>query len=169
LQENPARVLAYKASAVHQYGWIPLNPFCWRNIKATVFSSALLNIQTAALILWALVLHLTGFGIPLYDMRAFLKIWGTVYAGAHSSWWSQGLQVSHTSTAALNPSGFAGSVFNMATIVVFILGLFITLVINRWWSIRTARASRSRPVSYHPAKLQERGTLPSASHADPEL
>jgi hypothetical protein len=32
-------------------------------------------------------------------------------------------------------------VFNVALIVVFILGLFITLVINRWWSIRTARTS----------------------------
>lgn len=33
----------------------------------------------------------------------------------------------------------AGAVFNLATVVVFILGLFTTLVINRWWSIRTAR------------------------------
>lgn len=137
LQENPARVLAYKASSVHQYGWIPLNPFHWRNIKATVFSSALLNLQSAALCLWALLLHTTGFGVPVYDMRAFLKIWGTVYAGKRCS--HQGLAVAANPASSATRVCLAGSVFNMATIVVFILGLFISLVINRWWSIRSAR------------------------------
>ena len=47
----------------------------------------------------------------------------------------------------------AGAVFNLATIVVFILGLFITLVINRWWSIRTARAPQTLPTSSCPATL----------------
>lgn len=81
VQEKPARVLAYKASAVHQYGWIPLNPFKWRNVKATVFSSVLLNVQTVVLVGWALIIHTTGLGMHDYDIRAFLKIWGTVYAG----------------------------------------------------------------------------------------
>ena len=81
VQEKPARVLAYQASAVHQYGWIPLNPFKWRNVKATVFSSVLLNVQTVLLVGWALLIHTTGLGMPEYDIRAFLKIWGTVYAG----------------------------------------------------------------------------------------
>lgn len=81
MQEKPARVLAYKASAVHQYGWIPLNIFNWRTVKATVFSSVLLNIQTVCLVAWALLIHTTGLGMPEYDIRAFLKIWGTVYAG----------------------------------------------------------------------------------------
>lgn len=74
-------MLAYKASAVHQYGWIPLNPLKWRNVKATVFSSVLLNFQTTFLVGWALIIHFTGLGMPEYDIRAFLKIWGTVYAG----------------------------------------------------------------------------------------
>ena len=81
VQEKPARVLAYQAAAVHQYGWIPLNPFKWRNVKATVFSSVLLNVQTAVLVGWAMLIHTTGLGMPEYDIRAFLKIWGTVYAG----------------------------------------------------------------------------------------
>lgn len=81
LQENPARVLAYKPSTVHQYGWIPLNPFNARNVKATVFSSSLLNIQSVILVSWAAFLHGTGCWVDDYDARAFLKIWGTVFAG----------------------------------------------------------------------------------------
>lgn len=74
-------MLAYKPQAVHQYGWIPFNPFNTRNFKATVFSSPLLNVQTVILVAWAAFLHATGCWVEAYDARAFLKIWGTVFAG----------------------------------------------------------------------------------------
>lgn len=45
----------------------------------------------------------------------------------------------------------AGAVFNLATVVVFILGLFISLVINRWWSIRTACVAALPWCTYFPA------------------
>jgi hypothetical protein len=81
IQEDPPRVLAYKASAIHQYGWIPLNPFNWRNVKATVFGSWVIHAQSLALIAWTAFIHVTGLWVEEYDIRAFLKIWGTVYSG----------------------------------------------------------------------------------------
>ena len=74
-------MLAYSAPAVHHYGWIPLNPFNWRNVKATVFGSSYTNILSGVLLLWTLIVHLTGLGLSHYQLHAFQKIWGTVYAG----------------------------------------------------------------------------------------
>lgn len=55
-------------------------------------------------------IHFTGFGAKEDDLRFFIKIFGTSYCG---------------------------SLFNFAMLITFILGLFITLVINRWWEIRS--------------------------------
>jgi hypothetical protein len=82
MQKDPARVLAYSASAVHSYGWIPLNPFNWSTVKATVFSSWVLHTQTVVLVAWTAIIHTTGLGLRNLDLNGFLKIWGTVYAGA---------------------------------------------------------------------------------------
>ena len=203
-------MLAYKSSSVHRYGWIPLNPFNWRNVRATVFSSGLIHFQTLLLVLWVLIIHLTGLGVRYYDIYGFLKVWGTVYSGMLRGAFNQSaecpanlfmparshaqplgirsrvrvgllgiptwdIQVLHTKgrtchicthralhsllshmNCMLSSFGAvqadacicrAGAVFNLATVVVFFLGLFITLVINRWWSIRTARAPRLRVCS----------------------
>lgn len=40
----------------------------------------------------------------------------------------------------------AGAVLNVATVVVFVLGLFTSVVINRWWSIQTACALPTSPT-----------------------
>mmetsp|Transcript_4602 Transcript_4602/g.11151 ORF Transcript_4602/g.11151 Transcript_4602/m.11151 type:complete len:735 (+) Transcript_4602:197-2401(+) len=110
-QENPSRVLKYRASILHTYGWAPF--FIWRNVKATVFGNPRLYLQTSLLLLWMLILHLTGLGAMNRDIQVFTTIFGTSYLGA---------------------------VFNVGTVVVFILGLFVTLVINRWWSMRAVYA-----------------------------
>lgn len=178
-------MLAYSASAVHRYGWIPLNPLNWRNVKATVFGSCWIHFQSLLLLTWTLVMHLTGLGLTNAELHAFQTIWGTVFAGAawkpctcclsclpykrvpsttklcwphtfaaavqqHPSCPEAGLPVGEHYTApagkARSAAAGAGAVFNLATIVVFILGLFTTLVINRWWSIRTARAPPALPT-----------------------
>jgi hypothetical protein len=82
VQEDPPRLLAYKASAIHRYGWIPLNPLNWRNVRATVFRSGNIHVQTALLVAWTAIIHATGLGFREYDLHGFLKAWGTVYSGA---------------------------------------------------------------------------------------
>jgi hypothetical protein len=81
VQEGPPRVLSYHPSSVHKFGWIPLNPLNWRNVKATVFSTWAIHIQTAALVAWAGIIHATGLGLKNYDLHGLLKTWGTTYAG----------------------------------------------------------------------------------------
>lgn len=101
-QEYPARILKYRGTNLHYYGWIPFLIF--RNIKATVFSEIYIHIQTIILLTWVALLHLNGFGIDKNDFISFTKMFGTPYMG---------------------------SVFNFGMVIVFILGLFITLIINR--------------------------------------
>lgn len=110
-QQNPDRVLKYRPSHLHYYGWIPFGIF--RNVKATVFSEVYLHVQTLVLLSWMGVIHWTGLGVSDQDLAAFVAMFGTAFLGA---------------------------IFNYGMVVVFILGLFITLVINRWWSIRSAYA-----------------------------
>eukprot|EP00210_Caulerpa_lentillifera_P004673 g4458.t1 len=110
-QQNPDRVLKYRPSHLHYYGWIPFGIF--RNVKATVFSEVYLHVQTVVLLLWMGLIHWTGLGVDDKDLAAFVSLFSTAFLGA---------------------------IFNYGMVVVFILGLFITLVINRWWSIRSAYA-----------------------------
>ena len=106
-QKNPDRILKYRPSHLHYYGWLPLA--VWRNWKATVFSEVYLHVQTLLLVTWVALLHLTGLGVPDQDLSTLVVMFGTPFIGA---------------------------IFNYCMVVVFILGLFITLVINQWWSIR---------------------------------
>lgn len=108
-QENPDRVLKYRANHLHYYGWIPL--LMLRNIKATVFSDVYIHLQTIALISYVAILHSTGLGVADADLKTFVTLFGTPYAG---------------------------SILNLGMVMVFILGLFISLVINRWSTIRQA-------------------------------
>ncbi|GMH37834.1 hypothetical protein BSKO_05707 [Bryopsis sp. KO-2023] len=108
-QENPDRILKYRAHNLHYYGWIPF--VNWRNLKGTIFSDVYLHLQTAVLLAWVGLLHGTGLGVEEKDLRSFIKLFGTPYAG---------------------------SIFNVGMVMVFILGLFISLVINRWSTIRQA-------------------------------
>lgn len=108
-QENPDRILKYRANHLHYYGWIPFVMF--RNIKATVFSDVYIHFQTVVLVSWVAVLHLTGLSLPDDDLKMFIKLFGTPWAG---------------------------SILNLGMVMVFILGLFISLVINRWSTIRQA-------------------------------
>ncbi|GMH38667.1 hypothetical protein BSKO_06551 [Bryopsis sp. KO-2023] len=108
-QENPDRVLSYRPSHLHYYGWIPF--FIRRNIKATVFANQKLHLQTLCLLLWVALIHATGLGLSERDLAGFVKMFNM---------------------------SFQGAIFNLGTVVIFILGLFISLVINRWWAIRLA-------------------------------
>jgi hypothetical protein len=58
LQENPSRILKYRASTLHLYGWVPF--LIWRNVKATVFGNYRLYLQSIVLVSWMVVIHLTG-------------------------------------------------------------------------------------------------------------
>lgn len=108
-QEEPDRILKYKAYHLHYYGWNPL--LVPRNFKAMVLSDVYLQLQGLVLVGWMVALHTTGLGVPKSDLASFLRLFGTPYAGA---------------------------IFNMSMLITFILGLFITLVVNRWWTIRMA-------------------------------
>jgi len=61
------------------------------------------------LIAWMIALHVTGLGIPEEDLKSFSLVFGTPYLGA---------------------------IFNGCMVVTFLLGMFASLVIQRWWAIR---------------------------------
>lgn len=108
-QKGPDRLLKYRPNELHYYGWIPF--LILRNVKATVFSDVYLYVQVGVLLLYVGLLHATGLGLPTQDLEAFVKLSGTSYMGA---------------------------LFNPAMVITFILGLFTTLVINRWAGVRAA-------------------------------
>ncbi|CAD7699279.1 unnamed protein product [Ostreobium quekettii] len=108
-QEEPPCIIKYRAEHLHYYGWFPL--LALHNFKAMVLSDLYLHLQGLALVGWMVALHTTGLGVPVSDLSTFLRMFGTPYAGA---------------------------IFNMAMLITFILGLFVTLVVNRWTTIRTA-------------------------------
>ena len=85
--------------------------FVMRNVKAMVLSDLYLHVQGLVLVGWMVALHTTGLGVPKEDLSTFLRLFGTPYAGA---------------------------IFNMAMLITFILGLFVSLVVNRWTTIRLA-------------------------------
>lgn len=107
-QDDPARIVKYRPSILHAYGWLP--GIIWRNWKATVFSDLYLVGQIVFMCLWCLVIELTAqLWTDDIDVQTFLKFFGTPYMGA---------------------------VVNLCMLITFILGLFVTLVINRWWEVR---------------------------------
>lgn len=86
----------------------------WHNLKATVLAESSMHVQCLLLTGWTLTLHLSGgLFIPLHDQHDFVIVFGTPYMG---------------------------SIFNLAMLVTFILGLFITLVVQRWWELRNTYA-----------------------------
>eukprot|EP01023_Acetabularia_acetabulum_P066078 TRINITY_DN8853_c0_g1_i3.p1 TRINITY_DN8853_c0_g1~~TRINITY_DN8853_c0_g1_i3.p1 ORF type:complete len:379 (-),score=37.06 TRINITY_DN8853_c0_g1_i3:49-1185(-) len=110
-QQQPPRLIKYRPGHLHAYGWIPF--INMRNLSATVFGSTTLHVQSLVLIGWTLLLHLTGLGLPEEDLKSFSLVFGTPYLGA---------------------------IFNGCMVVTFLLGMFASLVYNRWWAIRQAYA-----------------------------
>jgi hypothetical protein len=151
-QDNPARVLKYRSSHLHYWGYIPgLIP---RNLRATIFNNIYLHIQTLVLLGWCFTCHMTGLGVNIDDTNAYVDLFSMSYMGAK---------------------------FNLNQMVVFILGLFVTLTINRWSNIRkmygdlhgtvidmliTATTVMRRPASVVPAAT--RGTR-NPETPNPEL
>ena len=110
-QVSPRRVLEYSPGALHNVGWLPLTS--WYNLGVTVFASWTLHAQTAALCAWMLLIQLTGLGVPVGHQRHFCIIFGSQYLGSLAS---------------------------MGTIITLVLGLFISLVVSRWWDMRVQYA-----------------------------
>ena len=107
-QEDPQRMVKYRPSILHAYGWLP--GLIWRNMKGTVFADRYLAFQVLSLTLWVAFLEATaGLWTSDADVQSFIKFFGTPYMGA---------------------------VVNLCMLITFILGLFVTLVVNRWWEVR---------------------------------
>lgn len=109
-QLNPDRILKYRPNHLHYYGWMPV---MLRNIKATVFGDVYFHVQNFLFLGWMIAIHLTGLGVHDQDLGTLVTMFGTPYLGA---------------------------IFNYSMVMTFILGLFVTLVINRWIGIRAAYA-----------------------------
>ena len=161
-QENPRRMIKYRPSILHAYGWIP--GLILRNLKGTVFrdcarartpaapppspcrappptaaspasprsrppdpapgAAVYLHLQVISMVAWMTFVGETGLGAEDPDIQAFIKFFGTPYMGA---------------------------VINLCMLITFILGLFVTLVVNRWWEVRVQYGmvrSLSIEVSY---------------------
>jgi hypothetical protein len=81
----------------------------------TVFGSKSLHAQTLVLCAWTAVIHATsGLGIAYQHQQHFKAIFGTAYLGSLAS---------------------------MGVIIALVLGLFISLVVQRWWEVRVQYAS----------------------------
>jgi len=107
-QEDPERMLKYRPSILHAYGWLP--GLIWRNMKGTVFADKYLFLQVVSMCLWVAFIEATaGYWTDDADVQTFIKFFGTPYMGA---------------------------VVNLCMLITFILGLFVTLVVNRWWEVR---------------------------------
>mmetsp|Transcript_4452 Transcript_4452/g.15924 ORF Transcript_4452/g.15924 Transcript_4452/m.15924 type:complete len:701 (+) Transcript_4452:462-2564(+) len=116
-QDHPRRLLRYKPAMVHRWTWIPL-PYL-RVFTVSVFGNAFIYFQSAILIGWCAVVHATGLGFSTDAQLSFIQVFGTAYLG---------------------------SLANMGTIIALVLGLFITLVVNRWLDI-SSRYSTLRSTS----------------------
>ena len=110
-QVRPPRLLEYEPRALHTIGWLPRPTR--RALAATVFADRRLHSQTFALVLWTLLLHLTGLGVPAAHRAHFCEIFGTAYLGSLAS---------------------------MGVIIALVLGLFVSLVVQRWWDVRSRYA-----------------------------
>lgn len=75
-----------------------------------MFADLYLVAQIVVMCMWCLFIELTAqLWTDDIDVQTFLKFFGTPYMGA---------------------------VVNLCMLITFILGLFVTLVINRWWEVR---------------------------------
>ena len=100
-------MLRYRPSVLHSYGWIPL--LLPRNFKGTVLADRWLWIISLSQWLWMYFISNTGLYANLRDQKAFVLFFGTPYMSA---------------------------ILNICMVITFVLGLFVTLVVNRWWDIR---------------------------------
>lgn len=74
-QLEPPRMLRYRPSVLHSYGWVPgLIP---RNLKGMVLSDRWLLLITLAQWLWMYFIANTGLYANLLDQKAFVLFFGT--------------------------------------------------------------------------------------------
>ena len=106
-QVHPRRLLEYSPGDLHTKGWFP-----WPSrfhLSVTVFASRALHAQTLALAAWTAAIHATALGVDDAHQKNFKAIFGTAYLGSLAS---------------------------MGVIIALVLGLFISLVVQRWWDVR---------------------------------
>ena len=118
-QVHPRRLLEYSPRDLHTKGWFP-----WPSryhISVTVFASPELHAQTLVLAAWTAAIHATGLGVEDSKQSGFKAIFGTAYLGSLAS---------------------------MGVIIALVLGLFISLVVQRWWDVR------SQYATFHHALLE---------------
>jgi len=117
-QSNPPRMLRYKANVLHGYGWVPgLIP---RNFKGTVLCDPHLQGQVLVLWLWMLFIRSTGLYAAPRDQKVFVLFFGTPYMTA---------------------------ILNLCMVITFCLGLFVTLVVNRWRAAPSTPRARLSPLT----------------------
>ena len=129
-QVHPRRLLEYSPKDLHTKGWFP-----WPSsfhLSVTVFASPELHAQTLVLTAWTAAIHVTGLGVEDSKQSGFKAIFGTAYLGSLAS---------------------------MGVIIALVLGLFISLVVQRWWDVR------SQYATFHHALLE----LAVAFAADAQL
>lgn len=118
-QLHPRRLLEYSPKDLHTKGWFP-----WPSsfhLSVTVFASPELHAQTLVLTAWTAAIHVTGLGVEDSKQSGFKAIFGTAYLGSLAS---------------------------MGVIIALVLGLFISLVVQRWWDVR------SQYATFHHALLE---------------
>ena len=111
-QVHPRRLLEYSPQDLHTIGWFP-----WPSrfhLSVTVFASRALHVQTVCLAAWTALIHATKLGVDDAHSKNFKAIFGTAYLGSLAS---------------------------MGVIIALVLGLFISLVVQRWWDVRTQYAT----------------------------
>ena len=111
-QVRPRRLLEYSPGDLHTKGWFPW-PSAY-HLSVTVFASPELHAQTLFLAAWTASIHVTGLGVDDDKQSTFKAIFGTAYLGSLAS---------------------------MGVIIALVLGLFISLVVQRWWDVRVQYAT----------------------------
>lgn len=105
-QKHPLRLVRYRARDVHCHGGFPLTG---NQLRASVLGRPGLHVQSALLFLWAFFFHSTGAWLSVPTRVAIVDVFGT---------------------------GYLGALLNLSMVVTFVLGLFVSSVISRWWELR---------------------------------